>query len=181
MQLNGVTMIENLSFLARIQMKTRANRKACCHSGSRGFWGQACARGRCTQDPLTFALKTRLLLFVQGEGFQIRRASDENAPALERMSSLEVNCPSLQRDTPTLCCWPAGWLAGGHLHPVKMLVYIQMTPLLGSPQLGSAWKPLLCVGKVFPPALSVIAGSEKAACASDVPVELAFGLAKRTQ
>lgn len=66
--------------------------------------------------------------------------------ALERMSILEVNRPSLQRDTPTL----RGWLAGGHLHPMKMLVDSQMTPLLGSPQLGSAWKPLLCVGKVSP-------------------------------
>ena len=33
---------------------------------------------------------------------------------------------------------------------MKMLVNIQMTPLLGSPQLGLAWKPLLRVGKVFP-------------------------------
>lgn len=34
---------------------------------------------------------------------------------------------------------------------MKMLVRLQMTPLLGSLQLGSAWKLLLCVGKVFPP------------------------------
>lgn len=62
------------------------------------------------------------------------------------MSRLEVNRPS-REDTPTL----PGWLAGGHLQPMKMLVRLQMTPLLGSPELGSAWKPLLCVGKVFPP------------------------------
>lgn len=150
MQLDRVTMIENLSFPVRIQTKTSANRKACCHAGNGSFWGQACARGRCTWDPFTFAPKTRLL-FLQGEGFQVRRGSDENAPALERMSSLEVNRPSPRRDAPTLRCRPAGRLAGCHLHPVKMLVSIQMTPLLGSPQLGSAWKPLLCVGKVFPP------------------------------
>ena len=69
--------------------------------------------------------------------------------ALERMNVLEV------ASAPSLLCGKEhthpSRLAGSHLHPAKMLVSIQMTPLLGSPQLGSAWRPLLCVGKASPP------------------------------
>lgn len=96
--------------------------------------------------PFTFALKTSRSSY-KANASRFPGAMTRTPHAVERMSSLEVKHPSLQRDTPTF----RGWLAGGHLHPVKMLVCVQMTPLLGSPGLRSAWKPLLCVGKVFPP------------------------------
>ena len=80
---------------------------------------------------------------------QSSSSSDENAPRVGKNEHpWGQPCFSAQRHTHS--SWPAGWLAGGYLHPMKMLVNIQMTPLLGSPQLNLAWKPLLCVGKVFP-------------------------------
>lgn len=112
-----------------------------------GFRGPACAEAAARWLPSPSLRKQAALHGANAARFP---GAVTGVPhSLERVSSLKVNHPSLQRRT--YPAWLAGWLAGGHLHPMKMLVSLQMTPLLGSLQLGSAWKLLLCVGKVFPP------------------------------
>lgn len=61
---------------------------------------------------------------------------------------------------------------------MKMLVYIQMTPLLGSPHSARPGNCCYVWGRFSPQAQSISAGSDKAACASDVPRGTGFRISE---
>ena len=159
--------------ITHFQGGSKGKQRACYHSGNRGVGRPECARGHCTLDPFTSAPKTSGLSY-EASASRFPGAVTRTPHALERMSnsrSTTLHC----KGTPTLCGWrsPPSHEDAGQ-----------------SPNDPSTWKPIaqlgletvaMCGEGFSPKHGNVIAGREKAACASDVPADLAFGLSKRRQ